>query len=142
MDGLVRTLGRNGEREGMGECCPGQRTDPPHRARRITAWLWCHTRVQQLEFGGRVAVWVVGKLLQAWKAPLLDVACEHFVSGVPSTVMGQAQLGNGESGTWRLAGSWGIYSYEMGKVEHGRKDCAASGRRGRLKWTGTGCCCV
>ena len=69
----------------------------------MTGRLWRHTRVQRNEFREPHGSRVVGKLLQAWEAPLLDVACEHFVSGVPSTVMGQTQLGNGATGTWRLA---------------------------------------
>lgn len=83
--------------------------------------VWCDTRVQRNEFGEPDGGRVVGKLLQAWKALLQDVACEHFVSGVRSTVMGQPQLGDGESGTCGFRRSWGNDSYEMGKVEHGRK---------------------
>ena len=53
---------------------------------------WCDTRVQGLESGGQKGSRVVGKLVQVWKAPLQDVACEHFVSGVPSTTVGQPSL--------------------------------------------------
>ena len=31
--------------------------------------LWCDTRVQGFESGGRVVIEVVGKLIQVWKAP-------------------------------------------------------------------------
>ena len=54
--------------------------------------LWCDTRVQGFESGGRVVIEVVGKLVQVWNAPLQEVAYEHFVSGVPSTGFGQRPL--------------------------------------------------
>ena len=58
----------------------------------MAAPLWCDTRVQGFESGGRVVIEVVGKLVQVWKAPLQEVACGHFVSGVPSTGFGQRPL--------------------------------------------------
>ena len=58
----------------------------------MAARLWCDTRVQGFESGGRVVIEVVGKLVQVWNAPLQEVACEHFVSGVPSTGFGQRPL--------------------------------------------------
>ena len=35
----------------------------------MAARLWCYTRVQGFESGGRVVIEVVGKLVQAWNAP-------------------------------------------------------------------------
>ena len=54
--------------------------------------LWCDTRVQGFESSGQKGSRVVGKLIQVWNASLRDVACEHFVSGVPSTTVGQPSL--------------------------------------------------
>ena len=48
-----------------------------------------------------------GQAATGGKRPLQEYSCKHFGSGVPSTVMGQAPLGNGASGTWRLAGVMG-----------------------------------
>ena len=56
-----------------------------------------------------------GQAVVGVEAPLQDVACEHFVSGVPSTVMGQTQLGNGESGTWQFAGVMGHLQLQNGE---------------------------
>ena len=58
----------------------------------MAARLWRDTRVQGFESGGRVVIEVVGKLVQVWKDPLQEVACEHFGSGVPSTTVGQPSL--------------------------------------------------
>ena len=59
--------------------------------------------------------------------PLQDHCGKHFVSGVRSTVMGQAQLGDGASGTWRLAGV-------MGQAQLG-DGASGTWTRKRRSWT-------
>ena len=49
----------------------------------------------------------VGGAISVYRRSHGEASCSSGDSGAPSTVMGQSQLRNGESGTWRFAGAMG-----------------------------------
>ena len=77
--------------------------------------------------GGPTEKQVAAQGFRSWnrggRAILLHQS-KHFVSGAPSTVMGQLQLRDGKSGTWRFAGAMG--QRELPSGESGTRTWGAS----------------
>ena len=106
------------------------RRQSPLTGRRDSRGRWrCYTRVQENALGGRLRVGRFRSWNRGERGILLNQSNQSD-SGAPSTVMGQSQLRNGESGTW----TWG--SSKDGSVSRSVSVFVLRGRPGRSRGLG------